>query len=204
MNRRVFFRAVWILALSLALLAGAPAWSQEQEQKPEFVSELLALLAEEGWTAEQVRALATQNADWEKAEGADPEVAALALELAVSEDGEMEPMEQALLAISVAEAAIQMEAMGIGEMAIALAALEGVRDILNDVKSFRDGEIATGKELAERIRNRMGQKVVEAASREQVEERVQERIRAAKANHPEDFVPDIPGEGEFPGSGGPF
>jgi len=208
MNRRTFTSTgcILILTLGLVILAIAPLWSQEQEQKPDFVAELLELLAEEGWSAAQVQALATQNVDWERADGADPEVVALALEFAVSEDEAMGPMEQALLAITVAEAAIEMEAIGIGEMTIALTALEGVRDILAEVKAFRESEgEMTGQQLAEHIRHRIGEQVVETAARERVEERIQERIRAAKANHPEDFVPDIPGEGEYPGPGGwPF
>ena len=183
---------VIVLIIGLALMVGFPLWSQEQ--RPEFVGELLGLLAEEGWTAEEVRALATQDVDWGETKGADPEVVALGLKFANSEDEKTElgPMEQALLAIELAQAAIEMEAVGIGELTMARSALEGVRDILIDIQAFRSGDgDLTGEQLGETIRTRMGERV-SVAVRENVQYRISEHVQEAQENRPEFLVPDIP------------
>jgi len=187
---------VMLFVLALVLIAGTPLWSQEP-QRPEFVNELLALLQKEGWTAEELRALAAQNVPWEDAAGAEPEVVALALELARSEDQELEPMTQALMAIDLAQAAMEMESLGMGELTIAVTALQGVREILGDVRAFRLGEIEGN--LGEAIRTRMRERVATAA-RAQAQERIQSRVQEAKANRPEGLVPDF-APGGLPGSG---
>jgi len=189
---------VVLFVAALALAVGSPLWSQDGQQ-PEFVSELLSLLAQEGWTPEEVRALAAQDVAWEEAEGADPEVVALALELAKSEDAELEPMAQALMAVDLARAAMQMESLGIGELTIALTALEGVREILMDVQAFRSGELSGN--LGESIRNRMQERVAGAA-RAQADKRIRDRVQEAQRNRPEGVVPDLSGIGDgLPGSG---
>lgn len=187
---------VMLFVLALVLIAGTPLWSQEP-QRPEFVNELLVLLQREGWTAGELRALAAQNVPWEDAAGAEPEVVALALELARSEDQELEPMTQALMAIDLARAAMEMESLGMGELTIAVTALQGVREILGDVRAFRLGEIEGN--LGEAIRTRMRERVATAA-RAQAQERIQSRVQEAKANRPEGLVPDF-APGGLPGSG---
>jgi len=188
-----------VLVIGLALMVGSPLWSQEGEQS-EFVSELMVGLLQEGWTAEEVRTLVAQDVDWEQAQGANSDVVALALQFAKSKDEEMEPMEQALLAIELALAAIEMEAVGIGEVSIAITALEGVRDILTDIWAFRSGELDEGN-LGDVIRTKMGEQV-SIATREHARDRISERDLEALKSRPSDLVPNIPAsEDGFPGSG---
>ena len=199
-KNRSFVRTygIIVLVVGLALIVGSPLWSQEGERSA-FVGELLELLEGEGWTPEDVRALAAQEVDWEQVEGANPEVVALGLQFARSMDEDMQPMTQSLLAINLAQAAIEMEAVGIGELTITLNALEGVRNILTDIKAFRSGDM-TGKELGETIRTTIRERVSKAAQ-EDAQDR--ERARAQESRHGY-LVPDIPAtEDEFPGSGYP-
>jgi len=191
-------RACLIVMVVAGLLGTAGLWAQEGD-RPGFVEELLSLLQSEGWTVEELRALAGQGVPWEEAEGANPEVVALALQLARSEDEELEPMVQALMAIDLARAAIEMENLGIGELTIALSALEGVREILTDIQAFRSGGLEGN--LGEAIRTRM-RGWVTAAAREQTQKRVEQRLQEAKANRPAGagLVPDVP-VGGLPGSG---
>lgn len=186
-----------VLVIGLALMVGFPLWSQVEE-RPEFASDLLDLLVDGGWTPEQLRELAAQDVDWKQAEGADPEVVAMALQFARNEDEEMEPMEEALLAIELALAATEMEAVGIGKLTIAITALEGVRDILTDIQAFRSGDLM-GKELGETIRTRMRERV-RVAARVHARDRMHERDREARGRLTRELMHDIPSSsGYWPG-----
>lgn len=202
LRRNRFFNRTYgviVLVIGLSLMIGSPLWSEEDQS--EFVNQLIVLLQDEGWTAGEVRDLVSQEVDWEHAEGANPDVVALGLQYARSENEkmELEPMEQALLAIELAQATIEMEAVGIGELSIAMTALDGVRDILTDIQAFRSGEL-TGKELGETIRTTMRDRM-KTATRKHAQKRIDDCAREACVKGSEDMVPCIPSsDGESPGS----
>jgi len=169
---------VVVLTLVFASGSGVILFAQETAETPPFVDELTALLESRGWSEEEVFNLAeaAKELEWEQAEGADPEVVALALELGKKQEATMEPLEQAQLALELALTAVEMESLGYNERVVARAALNGVRDIVSDIKNWKQ----TGKQgnLGELIRNRLRNEVHTASRlevREQVRVRAQER-----------------------------
>ena len=131
MRKRLF-----VLVLTAVLLAGANVLAEEQNdaERPPFVEQLLGLLQQEGWSPAEIRELvaAADEIDWDGTEPADPAVVALALELGRQQD--LEPGERALMALELALTAVEMEALGYDDRAVARAALRGVRDAMDDAR----------------------------------------------------------------------
>ncbi|MGQ9616416.1 MAG: hypothetical protein ACUVWJ_08455 [Spirochaetota bacterium] len=174
-------RGILVVSLTLAFTFGfgfsLPA--QETGDKSSFIEELSGLLESRGWTDEKITQLveATKSFDWRGTEGADPEVVALALELGKREEAGMGPLEQAQLALELALTAVEMESLGYQERTVARAALNGVRNILTDIRRWREG----GREgnLGELVRNRLRNEIRTACSlqvQEQTRERTRERV----------------------------
>lgn len=153
--------AVFLVA---TLLVSSFAVAQESGDRPAFVDELLDLLAEEGWTAEEVAALASSAApmDWSEVDEADPDPEVVALALAYYRDQsgeESEPGDAAVLAHELALTAIAMERSGFDAVQVARATLEGTRDGL--AGQAESGAEAEGPEAGLEIRNRVISRVRE-------------------------------------------
>ena len=129
--------AVTVLAVVLAL---TPSLAVAQEP-PSFVAELTALLREAGWNEAEIDDLsaAARDLSWDAAAGARPEVVALVLEYARESDREgTVGMECARLALEIALASTAMRQAGYDEIDIARAALEGTRDALAEIRTWRE------------------------------------------------------------------
>ncbi|MFW6182001.1 MAG: hypothetical protein ACOC8N_09645 [Spirochaetota bacterium] len=167
-------RGMLILLCALALAAGpagaalaqdgqdqAQAFEQgSQDRVPAFVQELTRMLeGQEGWSGQDVAALATaaRDLDWDGTENADPAVVALALQLGKQEAEEMEPLDQARLALQLALVAVEMESLGYGEREVARVALYGVRDALGEMQAIlrERGEADLGLLIRNRIRSQL-------------------------------------------------
>lgn len=194
MKKRVgMVRGILVVAFTLAFTFGfgVPLLGQETGDTPPFIEELSGLLEGRGWSAEDVARVveAAKTLDWEGAEGADPEVVALALELGKREEADMEPLEQAQLALELALTAVEMESLGYGERSVARAALNGVRNILSDIRSWKEG----GREgnLGELIRNHLRNEVL-SAGRSQVQEQARQRALERSGGASESGFSQIP------------
>ncbi|MFP3958840.1 MAG: hypothetical protein ACLFUX_01605 [Spirochaetaceae bacterium] len=154
---------VLILVLLPAGLSLVAQTTDEEEEQPQFVEDLAALLEEGSYSGEDVAALVTaaQGLDWEQAGDADPAVVALAMELSAREDNEMEPLEQAQLALELARTAVEMENAGYDDRVVARAALEGAREVTGQIRAWK--QEGGGEQLGERIRNTVRDRVVETA-----------------------------------------
>ena len=200
-------RLIAAIAISLFLFATGTALGQSEAEDapPQFVEDLAALLEGGEFTGEEIAALVTaaQELDWEGAEAADPAVVALALEMSESENGEkdLEPLEQAQLALELALTAVEMENEGYEQRVIARAAIEGARQITARIQEWkREGE---PEELGERIRNTVRERVVEVARErgdadgfgrpDQARSRAGERPEGAGDGAGSGYVPDNPG-----------
>jgi hypothetical protein len=185
MKKRVgMVRCIFVIGFVLALgfFSGIPILGKETGDTPPFVDKLSGLLESRGWSTEEIASIieASKTLNWERAEGADPEVVALALELGKREESGMEPLEQAELALQLALTTMEMKSLGYEERAVARAALNGVRNVLREIIRWREG----GKEgnLGELIRNRLRNEVRSACYlqvREQTRERTRERVGGA-------------------------
>ncbi len=186
--------AIVIAAAAVLLLAASPGFSQETG----FLHRLQAQLQAAGWTKEDVGQLEQQQVDWSQAEGANPEVVALALSLGKREDADMGPLEQAHLAIEVALAAVRMKSLGLDDRVTAMATLEGVRQALYDIQALREnaGENPQGEVLRTRVRLRL-----QEAADQQTRTQAQVQTRQATRSGPEHVdAPAPPEPGSGPGS----
>jgi len=182
-----------VTVFSFVFGGGVSLWGQETNKPSTFVEELSSLLGDRGWTEEEVSRLvdAAKELNWEGAEDAGPEVVALALEFGKKEEADMEPLEQAQLALELALTAVEMESMGYDERSVARVALNGVRDMLSEIQSWREG----GGEgnLGEMIRNRLSNEVRSMAM-VQVHERARDKAQEQSGGVSETGFSQIPSD----------
>jgi len=167
-----------VIALGLVMLAGA-LWAQQG-----FAARLAVALQQMGWTEEAAQLMVRQEAQWQRAEGADPEGVALALKYALRNAGFEEAQEQARLAVQVAEGLKEMNALGIRNRAAARTMLRAMRQVL--------AEAGSAQEAGDLLRLRLRYQLRLATSdqtRLRLREQDQERLR----DRPEDTVPGGPG-----------
>lgn len=158
-----------------------------------FFEMLSSILIESGWSDEEVAALIEEarKLEWYKAEKADPEVVALALQLGKKEGIDFEPMEQARLAIEVANTAVEMEMLGYSERMVARSTLNGVRNMLGDIREWKqEGKKA---KLGPIIQNHMKAQV-RIAAMSQVHEYARKRVKKQNKGASENGFSCIPGE----------
>ncbi len=193
-------RITVLIAIAVLLVAtgSAVAQSDEEQAPPRFVEDLAALLEGGEFTGEEIAALVTaaQGLDWNGAEEADPAVVALALQMSESSNGEedLEPLEQAQLALELALTAVEMENAGYEDRVVARAAIEGARQVTSRIQEWkREGE---PENLGEQIRNTVRERVVEVA-RERGDADGFDRAEKARSRG----SAGRPGSDEGPGSG---
>ncbi|MFP4180613.1 MAG: hypothetical protein ACLFSA_11220 [Spirochaetaceae bacterium] len=156
-------KTILLVGIISLLWTGASIGAQETEDEmPEFVRETIELLRQDGWSEEQLEDFraAAEEREWEDAEDAEPEVVAMALQLANQDREELEGAENAELALELAAMARNMERSGFGKNEISRAAFEGTRAAVQDMERIRAEEGAVEGE----------------AVREEVQERVQQEI----------------------------
>jgi len=142
-------KRIMVIAIAIGLLFGGFAMAQdkgaEDDGLPQVVREMLQQLEQEGWTEEQIAEFrdAARNRDWEETEGAEPEVLAMALQLANQDREQLEAAENADLALELAVMARTMERSGFDQREIARASFEGTREVKRNLKRIRE-EVGTG------------------------------------------------------------
>ena len=128
------------LAAMLLAVVGV-TMARAQIGTPPFVPQMLSQLAKDGWTPQEINALddAASRLDWSGTAGAGPDVVAMSLELAKSEDPQLSATDQAQLALQVALAADQMKSAGFEAHSVAIAALGAVRNVLAEIQGWMAG-----------------------------------------------------------------
>jgi len=160
-------KRVMIVAVGIGLLFGGFAMAQTQEPGtdegvPQFVREMLQQLEQQGWTQGELVQLrnAARNRNWQEAEGAEPELVAMALQLANQDREQLAGSENADLALELAVMASTMERSGFDEREIARASFEGTRNVVQNMERIRE-EVGTGDMtqvqtmMREQIRDRL-------------------------------------------------
>ena len=186
--------------ISVLLIAALPAAvaAQETEEEGNFVAQLAQNLEETNWSEAEIEELvsAAQELNWEAAEGANPETVALALNVAKrrgggeDEESEISGLEQAQLALETAIAAREMEQAGFEERDVARAALNGARNTIAQIQSWKDGDREGN--LGQMIRNQVSEAV---RSQARTAERAAARERSRKGG-PLSETSVGPGSGE--------
>jgi hypothetical protein len=173
------------IALGLLLLAGA-LWAQDG-----FTARLAVALQQMGWTEEAARNMVQQEAQWQLAEGADPEGVALTLKYALRNAG-LEAQVQARLAVQLAEGLKEMNALGIRDRVAARNMLQAMRRLTAETGSVQEA----GDLLRLRLRDQL-----RLAAHDQTRLRLQDQDRLR--DRPEDLVPGGPSSGQqWGGPGG--
>ncbi|MCF7948371.1 MAG: hypothetical protein K9M94_07270, partial [Spirochaetia bacterium] len=104
-------------------------------------------------------------------EGAEPEVVAMALQLANPNREKLEAAENADLALEVAVMARTMERLGFEKREIARASFEGTREVVRNMEQIRE-EVGTGDMT--RMQSRMREQI-----RDRLYNAMENRIRAS-------------------------
>jgi len=189
----LLFTFILFSTIGTPLLFSQENTNNTNHSQASFFEELSSLLISNGWDITEVSILIEEarKFEWKEAEKADPEVVALALSLGKKEGIDLEPMEQAQLALEIALTAVEMESMGYTERVVARTALNGIRNMLLDIQDWkREGK--KGK-LGEIIRTRMREQI-RTASMAQVHEHARERVKKQNRGASESGFSCIPGD----------
>ncbi len=148
-----------VMLAAVILVAGAVPAVSAQSGDPAVVPALVAQLAADGWSPQETQALsdAASGLDWSGTRGVNPQVVAIGLELAKSQDGSLTAGTQAELALQLALSTARLSAAGLDDHATAAAALAGVQAAISDIHTW----IANGRQgnLGEIIRKNVAKAV---------------------------------------------
>jgi hypothetical protein len=186
-------------ALAMVAMLASPLWSQ-QDSEPEFVDALRERLAVEGWSAAELRELAGQEVDWSQARLRDAEAVAVCLNYARQEDGKIGPEARAQIAMQLAASFEEMRSFGFGEPAILRAGLNGVRELLGELHTWRAGE-DNESGLGDLLHSRLRQQLHSATCLE-AQEQIKNQDRDRNRAHSDQLVGPGPRAGEGVSGGG--
>lgn len=174
-----------IIGFIMLLLFSGFSTAQEA-QGPVFLRETLQLLEQEGWPEQDIEAfrIAAQEMNWAESEGAEPEVVALALQLANQEREKLSGSENATLALELAKMTASMKRLGFENRELVRTTLDGTREVMNELAQLRNQiregeEIGTGEQerIRETVRARIQSKLEEAVKSQN---RAKSKIGSAK------------------------
>ena len=134
-------KIIMILFSLLLSSAGLVAMAQEaQEGLPGIVADVVSQLREEGWSESEIEDFesAAGKLDWEESEGAEPGLVTIALQLSYEGREQLEGHENAALALEIARMAAAMNRFGFEGVDIARTALEGTRDVVQNIDRVRE------------------------------------------------------------------
>ena len=191
----------YVIAVVIVLVTSAMLFAEENEQS-NFIDQLVSELESEGWSSEEIEELKEDlsGLSWEEAGSASAEVVALALSYFKEAGAEVIGLECAQLALELAYNTIAMDEAGLEERKIAMAALEGTRNMLGEIEDYR--ETGNSEELGQIIRNRVREAVM-ARVKAQIGEHASERARKVLSERFGDDFPPGPGVGRTDNPGPP-
>lgn len=131
----------------------------------DFPGKLETALVNSDFSQEEAQEIAeaARELSWEEAENADPEVVARALSLAKKEDAELEPDQNAELALELAQNAVRLENENYEETVVAQATLEAVRTMLGQIEEWKSGDMS--ENLGEIVRSTVSTEAKKAAQK---------------------------------------
>ena len=148
--------SIFMLTGSNLLLGQETNNIQKQKQKI-FLDELSSILIQHGWNPGYVEnmILEAKNLNWKDADQANPEITALTLQYMKKENMKLEPLEQAQFALQIALNEVEMQKMGYNDHEVASIVLNGVRNMLSDIQTWKqNGKVGNlGKIVRNQIKN---------------------------------------------------
>jgi len=191
MNNR---KKITLVVLGLILFFTPVVFTAAQEEPDDtFIMELSRIMERQNWEAsevgELVRNLKTYR--FQRLEGVDPEVVALALQYARRNAGEsLETPEMARIAAQVMTMAGEMKALGFDDTEITASALNGVREMVTVRTQNRTGTDAP--EDALQVREQVRQQIRDAQC-EELKTQTRTRIRTSNPHDADEWAPPGPG-----------
>ena len=169
-------------------LFALPLWSQVAESAPDFLEALRELLQKDDWSPEEIQELIKQEVDWNQAQVEDAKMVALCLEYAKDAEEQIGPHEQAHLVKEVAVMAQEMRALGFGEPMIIRTALNGTREVLEELARVRlRNEEGTETGAGDLIRARLREELQTALHLE-TRQLVRARDQEQRNSRPDDLL----------------
>ncbi len=138
--------------------------------------------------------------DWNQARLRDAEAVAICLNYAREEDGRIGPEARAQIAVELAASFEEMRSSGFGEPAMLRAGLNGVRELLGELHTWRTGE-DNESGLGDLLRTRLRQQLHSATCLE-AQEQIKIQVRDRKRTHSDGLVGPGPRAGEGAAGGG--
>ncbi|MDZ7794456.1 MAG: hypothetical protein U5P10_12430 [Spirochaetia bacterium] len=165
---------VFIFAILLVTLVAVPAvfaGGNQETSEEAFLDRLETALENTEFTESEVQAIieASGEFSWEPAEGADAQVVARALAYADRENADLEPGQQAELALELAQNSVRLEEENYEESVVAQATLEAVRTMLGQIEEWKSGDQT--ENLGEIVRNTVSNEARNAAKRQASEQK---------------------------------
>ena len=161
-------KSVLLITILLCVAGITSLAAQAGSDSPQFVHDMIQHLQQYGWTETQItqfRVAAMEQQmeqNWDKVEGGDPQIVAMALRLANQDREQLQGAENADLALELAHMARSMERLGFQQREIAKTTFEGTRDIVQNMQQMRaqiqvNADNGTGDmtRIRERIRERI-------------------------------------------------
>ena len=174
-------RKTIVLMIIMMMVAGFALYAQEQQtlpaDTPAFMVQLATNLRQRGWSEEDVAQIMIQARlmNWEEVERADPEMVGYALSYGYQRSETADPelaRTRAQLAYELAFSVMEMERYGYDSQTIAMAAANGARDALAQIREWKDN--GSAENLGQLIRNTVRESVrQETALRSNAKERQQ-------------------------------
>ncbi|MDZ7794518.1 MAG: hypothetical protein U5P10_12750 [Spirochaetia bacterium] len=161
-------RNLFVIAIILGTMMVTPAifaGGAQEASDGDFPGRLETALVNSDFNSEEALdiAEAARELSWEEAENADPEVVARALSLAKKENAELDPEQNAELALELAQNAVRLENENYEDAVVAQATLEAVRTMLGQIEEWKSGDMS--ENLGEIVRSTVSTEAKKAAQK---------------------------------------
>lgn len=155
-----------ILLIALLAVPAVFAGGNQETSEDAFLDRLETVLENSEFTESEVQAIieAAGEYSWEAAEGANAQSVARALAYAQSENADLEPGQQAELALELAQNAARLEEENYDEAVVAEATLEAVRSMQEQIEDWKSGD--QSENLGEIVRTTVSSEVRKAAKKQ--------------------------------------
>ncbi|MCF7915892.1 MAG: hypothetical protein K9L66_12055 [Spirochaetaceae bacterium] len=187
-----------LITTMMIALVGAPvvfgAGAQEASDES-FTERLDTALRNSGFTQEEVEAIidSADESEWEAVEGGHAEAVARALSLAKDQEADLDPEQNAELALELAQNTIRLENENYEDTVVARATLEAVRSMLGRIEQWKSGD--QSENLGEIVRERVSTEARKAAKKQASEQKKSAEEGKSKGSQAGDETPagDTPG-----------
>ena len=163
-----------LITVLMIALVGVPtvfAAGAQEATEESFTDRLDTALSNSSFTQEEVEAIidSADEAEWESVENAHAEAVARALSLTKDQEADLEPEQNAELALELAQNTIRLENENYEDTVVAQATLEAVRSMLSRIEQWKNGDQT--QNLGEMVRQSVSSEARKAAQKRASEQK---------------------------------